>query len=125
MLQERIYHYRLNGEDRTCRWLPVQVSVNGKPGQLQDFIEFGDRIEYRLNSVQPRLRDIPESQELCNLKVTVNQQPVELSCGEPRIVMNGQEVELDALLIDGAELQVDAAIQHTQRYIPAIEFSQC
>lgn len=109
MLQERIYHYRLNGEDRTCRWLPVQVSVNGKPGQLQDFIEFGDRIEYRLNSVQPRLRDIPESQELCNLKVTVNQQPVELSCGEPRIVMNGQEVELDALLIDGAELQVDGS----------------
>lgn len=118
MLEERTYHYRLNGKDRICRWIPVQVNVNGTWAQLEDSIEFGDRIEYRLTAAQPRLKDIPESQELYRIKVTVNGQPVELSSREPSIRLNGMEADLDALLIDGAELQVDRS--HNQAILSDI-----
>lgn len=107
MLEETIYHYRLNGEDKICRWLPVEVTVNGHPAQLQDLIDWGDRVGYQLISVEPRIRDIPGSQELLTLRVTVNGQPVDLSSRQVRLLTNGQPVDMDNLLTDGMELQLD------------------
>lgn len=107
MLEETIYHYRLNGEDKICRWLPIEVTVNGRPAQLQDLIDWGDRVGYQLKSAEPRIRDIPGSQELLKLMVTVNGQPVELNSRQVRLLTNGRQVDLDDLLTDGLELQLD------------------
>lgn len=110
MLEERVYHYRLNGKDQACHWRPVQVKVNGQPGGLEDLIEFGDHVEYRLTSAEPRIRDLSWSQELLKIKVTVNGQSLELACREARLLINGQEADLDTLLTDGADLQVDSSL---------------
>lgn len=109
MLQEKIYHYRLNGESQTWQWRPIQVKVNGRPIQLSDLVEFGDQVEYRLTSAEPRIRDIPGIQELLKLRVSVNGQPVELDSREARWLMNGEEANLDTILTDGADLQVDSS----------------
>jgi len=107
MLQEKVYYYRLNGDHKTCLWRPVQVNVNGRPGQLTDLIEFGDQVEYRLVSGELRIRDIPGIREMLKIRVSVNGKPVELDSREARWLINGEEATLDSLLIDGAELQLD------------------
>jgi len=108
MLQEKVYHFQLNGESKTLLWCPLQATVNGRPRQLTDLIEFGDQVEYRLISAEPRIRDIPGIQELLKVRVSVNGRSVELESREARWLVNDKEANLDTILTDGADLQLDS-----------------
>lgn len=88
--------------------VPLQVTVNGRPRQLTDLIEFGDQVEYRLISAEPRIRDIPGIQELLKVRVSVNGRSVELESREARWLVNDKEANLDTILTDGADLQLDS-----------------
>lgn len=106
MLRQKTYHYRLNDKEMQFDWMPVQVKVNGQPCNLEDIIEFGAQVEFQLISAEPRIRDLQPSQELLKIRVKVNGEPAEVTCRQTRLLMNGQEVSWDALLIDGADIKI-------------------
>lgn len=118
LLQETLYHYKLNGKDMVCRWQPVEVKVDGKPVSLDGLIDNEARVEYKVASLYPRIGDLDISTEMLNIRVKVNGQPVELACREIRISMNGREVDRNSFLADAAEITIDTG--HTQAILSDI-----
>lgn len=118
MLQETLYHYKINSKDMVCRWQPVGVKVDGKPAHLDELIDYGAHVEYKLASPYPRIGDLDTSNEMLNIRVKVNGQPIELSCREPRILMNGREIDRNSFLADAAEITIDTS--HSQAILSDI-----
>lgn len=107
LITERVYQYQVNGEEKTLRWLPVKIKVNGEDAGVDQLVEENANIEYSVQMLRPRLREVLGDSEAWDLNVTVNGQKICLKGKGATIFMNDRVVDLDHDLEDQSRIIIN------------------
>ncbi len=106
-LSEQLYRYYLNGQKMFLKWIPVEVYINGIRARLNQTVAPASEITYSINKLRPVIRDILNDIGELNLQVKVNGETVILEDKGAVVEMDGQSVELDKEIDDGARIFID------------------
>lgn len=104
-LQEKIFNYKVNGQDKVLNWNPLKVFINDKPAKLSDTISLGDNINYSLQSLQPKIKEALQGEERNFITVEVNGKKAEIITAPPQIKNAGKIISLEDDLQDKMSLE--------------------
>ncbi len=107
LVSEKNYRYQLNGEEKLLHWMPVKVKVNGEEGTLDQLVEDNAEVDYSIQMLRPRLRDVVGDSEAWDLYVIVNGQRICLKGKGATIFLNEKVVDLDNELEDQAKITIN------------------
>jgi hypothetical protein len=97
---------KINGELKILKGTmgqPARLMLNGRPASLSSKIKSGDVIEFsEARDGEDAVAHICDLLEIKPVEVVFNDEPLEIM---PPIVMNGEEVDLEASVVDRAEIK--------------------
>jgi len=111
-LGDKEYRYLVDDKEMFIRWPALEVYVNGVKAGLDQTVEFGSELTYSTCQPRPTIGDLLGDNEIMDLPVKVNGEPVVLKGKGAVVRMNGEEVGLNHEIEDGARISLD----HSQSY---------
>lgn len=118
LLQEKTYNYYLNEQPMMVKWSPLELHIDGQPAQLDQKVNFGASIEYRVGRERPRLKDLIVIQPDLDCTVTVNGKPVKIKNKGYSLTRNGYPVSPEEEIFNGARIVLDQ--EHSQAILSDI-----
>lgn len=109
LVQEKTYNYYLNEQPMMVKWCPLELSIDGQPARLDQMVNFGGYIEYRIARERPRLKDLIPMQQDIDCSVTVNGEQVSIKGKGYSLTRNGYPATPEEEIFNGARINIDKA----------------
>ncbi len=107
LVQEKTYDYYLNEQPMLIKWSPLTISIDGQSARLEQMVNFGSYIEYRIERERPRIKDLISVQQEADCVLMVNGEQVTIKGKGYGLTRNGYPVGPEEEIFNGAHINID------------------